>query len=75
MKREKVESTNISSIGYNPKSKVLEIEFLGGRIYQYYQVTKRIYQGLMVSESKGKYFHKMIKKNYTYKKVTPTKEK
>ncbi len=70
MKRDSVESSNIVSVGYNPKSKVLEICFKGGRVYQYYQVTDRVYQGMMVSQSKGKYFHKMIKGKYTYKQVT-----
>ena len=38
MKREHVESSNIESIGYDVKTQTLEIEFLNGAIYQYFDV-------------------------------------
>lgn len=44
----------------------LEIEFHGGRVYQYYNVPKRIYQELMAASSHGKYHHRKIKGSYRY---------
>jgi len=36
MERQYVTSSNLQSLGYDPTSKTLEIEFNDGAIYQYY---------------------------------------
>jgi hypothetical protein len=41
--RKPVSSSNISSIGYDPKSQTLEIEFHSGGIYQYDGVAQNLY--------------------------------
>jgi hypothetical protein len=65
-----VRSSNISSVGYDPSTTTLEIEFHSGGIYQYYSVPRQVYVGLMKAESKGSYFHHYIKlAGYPYKKV------
>lgn len=61
MYRQPVSSSNISSIGY--QNGVLEIEFHGGRVYQY-NVPQSIYNGLMSASSHGKYFAEYIKNTY-----------
>ena len=61
MKRHKVESSHIKSIGYDPIRHVLEIEFKGRQVYQYKDVPMEHYQGLMDSDSKGDYHHANIK--------------
>jgi hypothetical protein len=38
MNREAVTSSNIASIGYDEDSQTLEIEFLNGGLYQYFDV-------------------------------------
>ena len=45
MERQYVSSSNIASIGYDPDNLVLEIEFLSGAVYQYYDVPQSIYDG------------------------------
>ncbi|WP_345784924.1 KTSC domain-containing protein [Natrinema sp. 1APR25-10V2] len=45
------------------------VEFHGGRVYQYYNVPKRIYQGLMAASSHGKYHHRRIKDSYRYSRI------
>lgn len=69
MKRDHVESSNIESIGYDSKSQTLEIEFLNGSIYQYFDVQHHIYDELMNADSHGKYLAAYIKGNYRYSKV------
>lgn len=70
MKRVSVQSSNISSVGYDPATSTLEIEFHHGGVYQYYGVPRRVYMGLMKAESKGSYFYQHIKLGgYPYKKV------
>ena len=38
MDRYSVASSNISAVGYDEQSETLEVEFLNGSIYQYYNV-------------------------------------
>jgi len=61
-----VSSSNIASIGYDEETHQLKVEFIGGRVYTYYEVSREVYQELMASESKGKYLHQYIKGVYTY---------
>ncbi len=70
MERQHVSSSNIASIGYDQDNMVLEIEFLSGAIYQYYDVPQSIYEGLMAADSHGKYLAAYIKKGgYRYAQV------
>lgn len=69
MHRQTVTSSNLHSVGYDPQMSVLEIEFRGGRIYQYSNVSTRVYEGLMNSSSHGRYFHQHIRDIYQYKRI------
>lgn len=70
MKRTPVNSSNLASIGYDTSSETLEIEFLHGGVYQYYDVPLTVYESLMSASSHGTYFDKNIKKTgYSYKKI------
>jgi non-canonical purine NTP pyrophosphatase (RdgB/HAM1 family) len=74
MQRLPVESTDIVSIGYDAKSRTLEIEFKEGRIYQYFDVEPDIYQRFTRAESYGEYFFASINKHYRYKRVNDAKK-
>lgn len=70
MDRTYVSSSNIASIGYDPMQMILEVEFLNGSIYQYYDVPEALYEGIMAAESHGKYLNEFIKKGgYRYERV------
>lgn len=69
MNRAPVSSSNLKSVGYDPEQAILEIEFHGGRVYQYYNVPSRIYQGLMNAASHGRYHHQYIKDRYRYNQI------
>jgi hypothetical protein len=70
MERQYVSSSNIASIGFDPDHMILEIEFLNGAVYQYYDVPQSIYDGLMAADSHGKYFAAYIKKGgYRYAQI------
>lgn len=62
MDRVPVSSSNIASIGYDQQSATLEVEFLNGSIYQYYDVPEHEHEGLMNADSHGKYLDANIKK-------------
>ena len=69
MKRTAVESSNLASVGYDEKTKTLEIQFNHGGIYEYYNVEKSVYEELMNAESHGSYFMSMIRGAYNYSRV------
>ncbi|WP_111453552.1 KTSC domain-containing protein [Pseudomonas sp. URMO17WK12:I6] len=69
MERIPVVSSNILSVGYDPESEVLEIEFNNHAIYQYFDINERIYEGLIGAASVGGYFASCIKGVYRFSKV------
>lgn len=70
MERQYVSSSNIASIGYDHDNMVLEVEFLNGSVYQYYDLPQSVYEGLMAADSHGKFLAAYVKKGgYRYAKV------
>lgn len=49
-----VTSRAITSIDYNAKSKILEIEFKTGHIYHYLDISKNIWKKILEFADKGK---------------------
>lgn len=70
MDRKPVSSSNLRSVGFDPTSGILEIEFKNGSVYQYDNVPFSEYRALMSASSHGKYFSSHIKKSYTYRKIS-----
>jgi inosine/xanthosine triphosphate pyrophosphatase family protein len=71
MQRLAVQSSDIVSIGYDPIEKVLEVEFHGGRVYQYRNVEPEIYGQFMRADSYGTFFFAHINGQYRYQKIEP----
>tara|TARA_Y100000815_G_scaffold187968_1_gene171581 strand:+ start:795 stop:1004 length:210 start_codon:yes stop_codon:yes gene_type:complete len=69
MQRQPVSSSNIASIGYDSATELLEVEFLNGGIYHYFNVPTFIYEELMAFPSHGTYLNASIKPNYQYAKA------
>lgn len=69
MERISVNSSNVTSIGYDEETSTLEIEFHSGAIYQYFDVPFQVYSDLMSASSKGQYIAQFIKGYYRYVKV------
>jgi len=73
MLRKPVESRTMRSVGYQAGSRILEIEFDSGAVYQYLGVPARIYEQLLTAESKGRYFNNEIRDVYPYVQVGRTR--
>lgn len=69
MQRKVVSSSNISSIGYDSVTSILEIAFHDGSIYRYFGVPSAVYNALMSADSHGSYFAHAIKDVYRYEKI------
>ncbi|MGJ4952483.1 KTSC domain-containing protein [Bradyrhizobium sp. HKCCYLS20291] len=68
MERATVTSTNLVSVGYDPASETLEVEFKAG-VYQYYNVPQFMYDQLMQAPSIGTFFNANIKNAYACARV------
>jgi hypothetical protein len=69
MEREYVESSMIASIGHDPNTSILEIEFKSdGTVWQYYDFPENLWYEFK-SGSVGKFWHANIKGQYAESQV------
>ena len=69
MDRDYVESSMITSFGFDPSISTLEIEFKSGVVWQYFDVPESIYYEMKSASSCGKFFHASIKGQYAESQV------
>ena len=69
MDRQRVNSTNLRSIGYDASLSILEVEFTTGAIYQYLNVPEAIFDAFVSASSKGSYLNNNIKDRYPAHKI------
>ncbi len=69
MYRTSVNSTNITSIGYEAQTATLEVEFTSGDVYQYFNVPEYLYQQFLNASSHGQFLNDHIRYSYRYQKV------
>jgi hypothetical protein len=60
MNLKKVNSSMVYAIGYDSKSKALEVIFTSGKAWVYEEVPKKVYQELLKSESVGSYMRENV---------------
>jgi len=65
-----VQSSNLAAVGYDAEAHILEIQFIDGGTYQYFDVPQSAYDGLMTAPSHGKFFHAYIRNKYRYTKIS-----
>lgn len=64
MRRIPVRSSVIASVGYEPESALLEVEFRNGDVYRYFAVPPSVHHALLEADSPGTYFNKHISDRY-----------
>ncbi len=69
MRRQHVESSAISSVGYDADAKVLEVEFSSGAVYKYRGVPPGVYRSLMKASSKGQYVSRRIRDRFPFTRL------
>jgi hypothetical protein len=58
-------------MGYDDPTKILEIEFQNGLIYQFTDVPPKIYADLRKSSEIGKYFTDKVRTKFKSKQIGP----
>ena len=73
MERRAVQSENLASVGYEDGTSTLEIEFISGMVYQYFDVPSSVARELFeladAGASVGEYFQGEIRGRYRYARV------
>jgi hypothetical protein len=69
MERKKVSSSSIRSVGFDERSRVLEVEFNDGRVNQYSGVSPEVHRRLMGAPSIVSYFRDNVEESFTAKRV------
>jgi hypothetical protein len=69
MDRVPVTSSNIASVGHDPATNTLEIEFKGGGVYHYAGVDAAKHAALVNASSVGGHFHQHIKPSHAHTKL------
>ncbi|NIM13455.1 MAG: KTSC domain-containing protein [Candidatus Aminicenantes bacterium] len=69
MNRIHVTPSNVVSVGYDPGTQTLEVEFKNGYVYQYFDVPETIYDSMLNAESAGEFLINNIKGVYRYARV------
>ncbi|TDO34303.1 KTSC domain-containing protein [Kribbella sp. VKM Ac-2527] len=67
MRRRPVNSSSVRSVGWQDGT--LELEYVGGSVYQYYDVPQPTYAGLLAAESIGNYVNTEIKPYYEFREI------
>lgn len=70
----RLDSSMLYAVGYDPKSETLEVVFNSGGIYRYSDVPSSVYDGLLASESPGRYMWTEIINLYPYERLRRDRE-
>lgn len=64
-----VNSTNLSQVGYDPDTKMMDVTFQSGLTYRYFEVEQILFERLAIAPSKGQYFNTWVKGQYKYERL------
>lgn len=65
MERKRVSSSAISSVGYDAASRLLEVKFRHGAVYDYHGVPPELYGSLLAAPSIGRFFSENIRGQFS----------
>ena len=69
MKRQHVQSSSVASVGYDADSRTLELKYVSGDIYHYFDVSPLVHTALLNAKSIGAFVNKRIKPSYSYVQI------
>lgn len=69
MNRTPVSSSQLKSVGHDPATNKMHVEFKNGSVYEYDNVSAAEHQALAGAPSVGEHFNKHVKFGFSYKKL------
>ena len=64
--RQPVQSSCLTSVGYQVGSRTLEVEFRNGGVYLYFEVPPSVHAALMTAPSKGRFFAAEVRDRFAH---------
>ncbi len=64
-----LDSSNVAAAGYDPKTRILQVEFVSGGMYVVEGVPQDVFDQLRSSSSPGGYYHRNIKNVYPARRI------
>jgi hypothetical protein len=65
-----VESTVLATVGYDEARELMQVEFCGRAIYQFFGVPVVVHEGLLGAPSKGRYFNQAIRGRFPFCRIS-----
>jgi hypothetical protein len=66
-----VDSSAIRSVGYDAKTRTLEVEFSSGAVYDYFGVSARLWASFLDAPSKGVFFARRVRDRFACARRRP----
>ena len=64
-----VGSTTLATVGFEEAAGILQLEFRSGPLYRYFGVSAEVYEGLLRTSSKGRYFNEHIRDRFQHDRM------
>ena len=61
-----VVSSTMQGVGYDKETMTMEVAFVNGTVYQYFDVPEHVFQGLLGAASPGSFLNSSIRGVYRY---------
>lgn len=72
--RVSLQSSALTAVKFSPESNVLEVEFRNGLIYEYFGVSRSLYEQLLTASSKGAFLGRFIRNCFPYRRAARIRE-
>lgn len=69
MRRKHLRSSAVRSVGYDERDHVLEVRYIDGGLYRYFDVPPLLIDALDAAPSKGQFINRIVKKYFRTEKV------
>jgi KTSC domain-containing protein len=69
MQRKRVNSSKVRSVGYDEKTRTLEVEMSNGELFQYSGVYPEVYRQFMAAPNPTAFFDDKIAEEYSARRV------
>jgi hypothetical protein len=63
------DSTAVKTIAYRARERALDVTFVSGHIYRYFDVPAEVYDRFQVAESAGRFLHAEIIDQYDFERL------
>jgi hypothetical protein len=68
--RQRLESSCLTTAGYDARTRMLDVEFRHGGVYRYFEVPASVHESLMKAPSKGRFFTAEVRDRFPHVRLS-----